>query len=101
MFWVFFFFLCPSDGDVKSEVPCAGTATTCARKRFLLQSSLRVGSLGPLQRQNLLGNTHVFFWPWHSKLQTLVGILLFRLLIVNIGLGVRVKVNIGWIIDKS
>jgi hypothetical protein len=26
-----YFFLCPSDGDVKSEVPCAGTATTCPR----------------------------------------------------------------------
>jgi hypothetical protein len=26
-----FIFLCPSDGDVKSEVPCAGTVTTCAR----------------------------------------------------------------------
>ena len=23
--------ICPSDGDVKSEVPCAGTATTCPR----------------------------------------------------------------------
>ena len=50
------YFLCPSDEDVKSEIPCAGTAT-CARHRSLLQSSLRVGSLGPLQRQNLLGNT--------------------------------------------
>ena len=43
----------------------------------------------------------LFFWPWHSKLQTLVGTLLFRLLFVKIGLGVRVKVNISWIIDKS
>jgi hypothetical protein len=43
----------------------------------------------------------LFFWPWHSKLQTLVGTLLFRLLIVKIGLDVRVKVNISWIIDKS
>jgi hypothetical protein len=34
-------------------------------------------------------------------LQTLVGTLLFRLLFVKIGLGVRVKVNIRWIIDKS
>ena len=30
-FFFFFLFLCPSDGDVKSEVPCAGTATTCPR----------------------------------------------------------------------
>ena len=29
--------------------------TSCACKRPLLQISLRVGSLGPLQRQNLLG----------------------------------------------
>jgi hypothetical protein len=29
--FVFLFFLCPSVGDVKSEVPSAGTATTCAR----------------------------------------------------------------------
>ena len=31
----------------------------------------------------------------------IVGTLLFRLLFVKIGLGVRVKVNISWIIDKS
>jgi hypothetical protein len=41
------------------------------------------------------------FWAWQSKLQTLVGTLLLSLLFVKIGLGVRVKVNISWIIDKS
>jgi hypothetical protein len=38
--------------------------------------------------------------PAHGT-SDLVGTLLVRLLFVKIGLGVRVRVNIGWIIDKS
>ena len=55
--------------------------------------------MGPLQRQNLLGNTKFILLAVALKIADVSR--LVRLLFVKIGLGVRVKVNIGWIIDKS
>ena len=55
--------------------------------------------MGPLQRQNLLGNTKFILLAVTLKIADVSR--LVRLLFVKIGLGVRVKVNIGWIIDKS
>ena len=55
--------------------------------------------MGPLQRQSLLGNTKFILLAVTLKIADVSR--LVRLLFVKIGLGVRVKVNIGWIIDKS